>query len=63
MRGHARQQGPMFLMINVADKVPQDHPLRAVKRRCDLDMRLHPARGAKDTLAELAAIKKALKQG
>jgi transposase len=42
MRGHASQQGPMFLMINVEDKVPQDHPLRAIKRRCDVilaDMR------------------------
>ena len=42
MRGHASKQGPMFLMINVEDKVPQDHPLRAVKRRCDVilaDMR------------------------
>jgi transposase len=35
MRGHASKQGPMFLMINVEDKVPQDHPLRAIKRRCD----------------------------
>jgi len=34
-----------------------------VEWRCDLDTRLHPARGAKDTLAELAAIKKALKHG
>jgi transposase len=25
----------MFLMINIEDKVPADHPLRAVKRRCD----------------------------
>jgi len=35
MRGHVTKQGPMFLMINVEDKVPQDHPLRAIKRRCD----------------------------
>ena len=35
MRGHASKHGPMFLMINVEDKVPLDHPLRAVKRRCD----------------------------
>lgn len=35
MRGHASKQGPMFLMINVEDKVPPDHPLRAIKRRCD----------------------------
>ena len=35
MRGHVSGQGPMFLMINVEDKVPADHPLRAVKRRCD----------------------------
>ena len=35
MRGHVSGQGPMFLMINIEDKVPADHPLRAVKRRCD----------------------------
>jgi len=35
MRGHVSGQGPMFLMINMEDKVPADHPLRAVKRRCD----------------------------
>ena len=34
-----------------------------VEWRCDLDSRLSPARSAKDTLAELAAIKKAMKQG
>jgi dolichyl-phosphate beta-glucosyltransferase len=33
-----------------------------VEWRCDLDSRLRPARGAKETLAELAAIKKTLKQ-
>ena len=35
MRGHASQQGPMFLMINVEDKVPQDHPLRAIRTMTD----------------------------
>ena len=35
MRGHVSGQGPMFMMINIEDKVPADHPLRAVKRRCD----------------------------
>jgi transposase len=35
MRGHTNKQVPMFLMINIEDKVPQDHPLRAIKRRCD----------------------------
>ncbi|HUW99522.1 MAG TPA: IS5 family transposase [Phycisphaerae bacterium] len=35
MRGHVSGQGPMFLMIHIEDKVPADHPLRAVKRRCD----------------------------
>jgi transposase len=35
MRGYASKQGPMLLLINVEDKVPQDHPLRAVKQRCD----------------------------
>jgi len=33
-----------------------------VEWRCDLDSRLSPARSAKDTLAELAAIKKAMKK-
>jgi len=35
MRGHASKQGAMFLRINIEEKVPADHPLRAVKRRCD----------------------------
>lgn len=35
MRGHTSQQQPMFLMINVEERVPQDHPLRAIKRRAD----------------------------
>ena len=34
-----------------------------VEWRCDLDSRLRPARGAGKTFAELAAIKKTLKQG
>ena len=34
-----------------------------VEWRCDLDSRLHPARGAARTFSELSAIKKTLKQG
>ena len=35
MRGRTSRQQPMFLMINLEAKVPADHPLRAIKRRCD----------------------------
>jgi hypothetical protein len=35
MRGHLSKQGSMFLTINVEDKVPSDHQLRAIKPQCD----------------------------
>lgn len=35
MRGRTDTQGPMFLMINVEAELPQDHPLRAIKRWAD----------------------------
>ena len=35
MRGHTSRQQPMFLMINMEERVPQDHPLRPIKRRAD----------------------------
>ena len=35
MRGRTSKQQPIFLMINLETKVPQDHPLRAIKGRCD----------------------------
>lgn len=34
MRGASQEQGMFWLMINLEEKVPQDHPLRAIKRRC-----------------------------
>jgi hypothetical protein len=39
MRGRPDAQPMMFLMINLEDKVSQDHPLRAVKQRCDRTLR------------------------
>ena len=39
MRGRTSKQQPMFLMINLEMKVPEDHPLRAIKRRCDRILR------------------------
>lgn len=39
MRGRPDAQPAMFLMINLEDKVPEDHPLRAVKQRCDRILR------------------------
>ena len=39
MRGRPDAQPAMFLMINLEDKVPQDHPLRPVKQRCDRILR------------------------
>ncbi len=35
MRGRADGQATMFVMINMAERVAADHPLRAIKRRCD----------------------------
>jgi transposase len=34
MRGGSEEQAAFCLMINLEEKVPQDHPLRAIKRRC-----------------------------
>jgi transposase len=34
MRGRTDQQGTMFVMINMEARVPSDHPLRAIKKRC-----------------------------
>jgi len=39
MRGRPDAQPTMFLMINLEEKVPQDHPLRPVKQRCDRILR------------------------
>lgn len=39
MRGRPDAQPPMFLMINLETKVPEDHPLRVVKARCDRILR------------------------
>ena len=35
MRGRTSKQQPMFLTINLERTVPENHPLRAIKRRCD----------------------------
>ncbi len=35
MRGHVDGQQAMFVAFNVEEKVPMDHPLRAIKARCD----------------------------
>ena len=35
MRGHVDGQQVMFVAFNVEKKVPMDHPLRAIKARCD----------------------------
>jgi len=35
MRGNVDRQHTMFVMINVETRIPKDHPLRAVKLRCD----------------------------
>jgi len=34
MRGRSDEQGQLWLMINLEEKVPVDHPLRAIKARC-----------------------------
>jgi transposase len=39
MRGRTDCQSQMFLMINLEQKVPLDHPLRAIKRRADAILR------------------------
>ena len=35
MRGKVNSQQTMFVMVNVEASIPKDHPLRAVKKRCD----------------------------
>jgi transposase len=35
MRGNIDQQQPMFIAFNLEERVPEDHPLRAIKRTCD----------------------------
>lgn len=35
MRGKVDNQQTMFVIINVESRIAKDHPLRAVKRRCD----------------------------
>ena len=35
MRGHVSKQQPMFAVVNLEEKVPDDHPLRAIKSQAD----------------------------
>src|SRR5437667_12779895 len=35
MRGHDEQQGGMFSYISAEKRVPQDHPLRGIRRMTD----------------------------
>ena len=35
MRGHVDRQQQMFVALNLEEKIPQDHPLRPIKRWCD----------------------------
>lgn len=35
MRGQRERQQSMFVAFNVEERVPDDHPLREIKRRCD----------------------------
>jgi transposase len=35
MRGKTDSQNTMFVMINVEASIPENHPLRAIKQRCD----------------------------
>lgn len=39
MRGRPDTQPSMFLMINLEERVPEDHPLRPVKRQCETILR------------------------
>jgi len=39
MRGRQDGQPSMFLMINLEERVPEDHPLRPVKRQCETILR------------------------
>ncbi len=44
-------------MINLEDKVPEDHPLRAVKRRCETILRAmsRDSDGASDVANEVSS--------
>ena len=35
MRGQVQRQQAMFVAFNIEQRVPEDHPLRAIKRWCD----------------------------
>lgn len=35
MRGQVERQRSMFVIFDAEERVPEDHPLRAIKRRCD----------------------------
>jgi hypothetical protein len=35
VRGNPRLQNPMFFVANTEERLPQNHPLRAIKRRAD----------------------------
>jgi len=35
MRGQRERQQSMFVAFNMEERVPEDHPLREIKRRCD----------------------------
>lgn len=39
MRGHVDRQQSMFVALDVESLVPEDHPLRAIKARCDAILR------------------------
>src|SRR3977135_3661207 len=39
MRGDDQQQGQVFSYVSAEDRVPQDHPLRAVRRSVDQVLR------------------------
>ena len=36
MRGQVSRQQPIFITLNIEEKVPAEHPLRAIKRQCDV---------------------------
>ncbi len=35
MRGNPKLQNPMFFVANTKERLPKDHPLRAIKRRAE----------------------------
>jgi hypothetical protein len=39
MRGADTKQGTMFTLLSPEKRVPQDHPLRPLKRMCDEALR------------------------